>query len=168
MSSSARRLRRPYPYYTLAGRHGSTRSGMGENTRFGSKPVKLRTNKCFPVCPQKRTFSYGCTLYEYTPLGPFPAAATRARQQVLEDHPGRRRPASIVVSFALGDGDVADRAPGPCRAWHALVGPQAPEPPCGGACRWGLGHQVPSRNASWASPATVATMSGTVGRLCYP
>jgi hypothetical protein len=34
---------------------------------YGSKPVKLGTSKCFPVCPQKRTLSCGCALYEYTP-----------------------------------------------------------------------------------------------------
>jgi hypothetical protein len=26
--------------------------------RFGSKPVMLRTSKCFPVCPRLRTFSH--------------------------------------------------------------------------------------------------------------
>src|SRR5215211_7627237 len=38
--------------------HGELESGPGIREQPGSKPVMLRTSKCFPVCPRLQTFSH--------------------------------------------------------------------------------------------------------------
>ena len=47
--------------------------------RLGSKPVKLRTSKCFPVCPRKRTFDL--RVNEYTEAA---CASTSARRAAVK------------------------------------------------------------------------------------